>query len=569
MTKLSRDIDNTIERLARSKPDIWMPSACGVTRSQRSIPALLHRDAHAPVASRARVLVVGGLSERLEDASLALEALRTFAQSDNGLPDRVALSAVPCVNFDSLIAGGGPGNGKGSDPGRGYPPTDGFFYDPSCPESRYLWRWACFQAPDLILELRSGQPAAFAANAAAGRLGQALGAGEVERDDSLLAAIGSENPSGLAPVPGLRLTVPPWQLAAELNRLWNALDTITLGASPARQTLDARRSRSHIQTARILASVYGRRLDDPIMYTQGVGISGRLRLAALDASTSTVDVAPIVEPYVSGVTDPFGESPATHRLAGVVWADELADITSHRQYADLLVRAANAYASGGSGEAPLPADPDFRTEDMFLTGTILGRAYRITGDRRFAVMLSGLLLSGSIQQDNGLFWHCRSAHYCWGRGNGFAALGLAESLTYLPSDHPGRDAILTMYRRLMDGVRSFQQPSGMYTQVMDFPGSYQEHTATSMIGCAMARGVRMGWLDASYRPSLDLAWRGVSERVDEEGGLVDSCTGTGVQDSISALLERPAITGYDDRGGSMALWFATEMERLLREEAAA
>ena len=384
---LSREIDNLIESLTDSRPNVWMPSACGVTRSQRSIPALLHEDAHAPVANRTRALMVGGLSGQPEDVSLALEALRVFAESDSGLPDRVALSAVPCVNIDGLMAGRGLDNGVGGDPSRGYPPMEGFFYDPSCPESRYLWRWASFQAPDLILELRSGQQAAFEANAAAGRLGQALGAGEVERDDSLLAAIGSEKPSGLAPVPGLRLTVPPGQLASELDRLWNTLDTITLGASPARRTLDARRSRSPIQIARILASVYGRRLDNPIMYTQGVGISGRLRLAALDVSTSIADVAPLVEPYVSGAIDPFGDSPATHRLAGVVWADELADITSQRRYADLLVRAAGAYTRGGSDDAPPPADPDFRTEDMFLTGTILGRAYRIAGDRSFADML--------------------------------------------------------------------------------------------------------------------------------------------------------------------------------------
>ncbi len=37
---------------------------------------------------------------------------------------------------------------------------------------------------------------------------------------------------------------------------------------------------------------------------------------------------------------------------------------------------------------------------------------------------------------------CRSAPFYWGRGNGFAALGLAETLTRRPEDHPGREGIL-------------------------------------------------------------------------------------------------------------------------------
>ena len=375
------------------------------------------------------------------------------------------------------------------------------------------------------------------------------------------------NPDGLAPIPGLRLTIPEEQIASELDKIWDVIGQGSLEPSPARRVLDARRSRSPLDIARILASVYGHKLQEPIMYTQGVSISGRLRLAELDpsVSSSVSDVASIVEPYVSGTIDPFGDSPQTPKLAGVVWGDELANLTSDKRHAELVVKAASYYIPREQGEWPPPADPDFRTEDMFLAGTILGRAFQITGNELFLDILTNLLLNGNIQQDDGLFWHCRSAHYLWGRGNGFAALGLTECLTYLPDDHTHRNVIMSMYVRLLDGIQRLQQPSGMYSQVLDIPGSYQEHTSTCMIGYSMARGLRMGWLDSSHRASLELMWRGVCERIDDDGGIVDSCTGTGVQQSIGDLLDRPAIFGYDDRGGSMAIWFATEMERLLRE----
>ncbi len=106
--------------------------------------------------------------------------------------------------------------------------------------------------------------------------------------------------------------------------------------------------------------------------------------------------------------------------------------------------------------------------------------------------------------------------------------------------------------------------SGMYPQVLNVPGSYQEFTATCMMGIALARGLRLGWIGPAYRPALELAWQGVAERTDDQGNVVDGCVSTGVQGSLQEYLDRPAIFGRDDRSGGMALWFAVEMERCSR-----
>jgi rhamnogalacturonyl hydrolase YesR len=52
---------------------------------------------------------------------------------------------------------------------------------------------------------------------------------------------------------------------------------------------------------------------------------------------------------------------------------------------------------------------------------------------------------------------------------------------------------------------------------------------TCMIGHAMTRALRRGWLDESYQHTIERAWQGVGERIDDAGGLVDCCTNTGVQ----------------------------------------
>ena len=143
---------------------------------------------------------------------------------------------------------------------------------------------------------------------------------------------------------------------------------------------------------------------------------------------------------------PDGIAPSA--LASLVWADELADATGDSRYNDLIIQAADRFEPRGQGSAPKPCDPDFRTEDMFMSGAVLGRAFKLTGNTKYTDILGNFIVSGKIQQSHGLFWHCRQAAYYWGRGNGFAAMGLAETLTYLPVDHSDRQTIIGMYARL-------------------------------------------------------------------------------------------------------------------------
>ena len=570
MTDRISELRASLDSLAHRRPSLWTQSACGVTRSGREIPAILERDAYLPSARRARLLLVSGLSGRAADVEQALEALDLFASGGQRYAGGVALSAVPCGNPDGLALGAASGNGAGGDPSAGYPPEGNFFSDPKDPEKRYLWRWISFQAPDLVLEVTSGDRVRWEANRAAGRLAPAVGASSMREDGSLLAALGTGNPGGLGPIPGLRLAAPAQRLGAELGRLWSFIPQFgAWESSPARLTLDSRRSRTRLRVAGILDSVYGRHLD-PVNYTQGVGISGRLRLARLgpDSSTLAPEIAAMLEAAGLVAGDPFGDQPSGANLAGVIWGPDLAEAGGDRRWADLLVQAAGRYRPAGPGAAPPPCDPDFRTEDMFMCGAVLGRAFRLTGEGRYLGLLTQFLLDCGIQQGNGLFWHCRSAPYFWGRGNGFAAMGLAETLTYLPEDYPVREAILDMYLAHMEALRRFQQPSGMFPQVLDVAGSYQEFTATCMFGYAAARGLRRGWLDPSFLEPLQLAWQGVAERIDEEGNVVDACASTGVQAELRDYLDRPAVFGFDDRSGGMALWFAVELEQLALESPA-
>jgi rhamnogalacturonyl hydrolase YesR len=553
-----------LKELADKGDGLWTADACGVTRQGTPMPALVHGEAYAADTTKHRILVIGGLSGDQRDVMTVQSIASAYAESDS-LKAEIAMSIVLCGNPDGMGGDSGPGNGVGGDPTIGYPPTENFFLDEQNPESRYLWRWASFMAPDAVLEVAVGNSQRWDATDPSGRIGGALGAGSLGPDDSFLAALAVGNPSGIDAIPGFRVTASQDQTDAEVQRFFSILsEPDAPSKSPARLELGRRRSRSPMDVAGLLAGQYGYTLD-PLVYTQGVAISGRLRVAELvgDLEQTAKSITTLVEPLTSDVESTL-EGTAGQHLAGLVWCDELASATGDQRYRNMLISAADLFLGQPLGNPPPVCDHDYRTEDMFFAGAVLGRAFNLTGIVEYIDVLSKFLLGGKVQQPDGLFWHAEDFPFFWGRGNGFAAMGFAETLTCMDEDNPDRDALISMHRRHLEALRDRQHTSGMLTQVLDYPGSYHEHTATSMVGYAVARGLRLGWLDESYRPFVDSLWAAASERIDSEGGLVDGCGGTGPQPDIRAYLDRPAEFGFDDRTGNLALWFAVEMERLAR-----
>jgi len=201
---------------------------------------------------------------------------------------------------------------------------------------------------------------------------------------------------------------------------------------------------------------------------------------------------------------------------------------------------------------------------MFMAASVLARSGVRAGHGGDMDVAARLLLAYAerLQQPSGLFNHASNGPAAWGRGNGFAALGLVETLTRMPAGHTSRARLLEIYRRQMAGVRSNQAPDGSWREIVDEPGAYREETATAMLLTAMARGVRLGWLDASYRSVVERAWRALAAHVADDGTLVDVCTGTGAGPTRRYYFDRAAITGPDDRGGAMALLGSMEMAEL-------
>ena len=472
-------------------------SAAGVTRDERPILSLENPWAFDPASTRRRVVVyAAGENER--NAQTVLEMVRWFKTvAPAALRDEWALSAIPSADFD---------------------PADAQSRD----------RWIRFQVPDVAIEVVAADNRP---------LGLAVGGvwPWVERASARPDALGSILRTVSARAPA---AYPP-------------------GSSGLRQEIGARVARDPFAIAKLLAARYPE--TPSVSYIPALSWVGALRVADMTGDDSLREkVRRQTQPWTSGAQPLFGDRILLTSIAGAMVFSDLAR-RGEEGAAALASRGAQlAAARKSTGVAEYGQG---WTDDMFMAAGIIARESRRTGSDADLDAAARLLVDYAkrLQRTDGIFIHATDGPFAWGRGNGFAALGLIEVLSALPENHPARPDLLAAYRRLMAAVRQQQSPDGMWREVVDEPGAYREESATAMLLTAMRRGIRRGWIDDSYTETTTRAWRALAAHVANDGTIVDVCTGTGAGPTKRYYLDRTAITGADDRGGAMAMLAAIEM----------
>ncbi|HZG24435.1 MAG TPA: glycoside hydrolase family 88 protein [Chitinophagaceae bacterium] len=106
----------------------------------------------------------------------------------------------------------------------------------------------------------------------------------------------------------------------------------------------------------------------------------------------------------------------------------------------------------------------------------------------------------------------RSPHF-WGRAMGWYAMALVDVLDYFPQNHPSRDSLAAILNRLAVAVQKYQDPStGLWWQVLDKgkeKGNYYESSASCMFVYALAKGIRKGYLPASFTNVTEKGYKGI------------------------------------------------------------
>ena len=518
----TRSFEPDINGIAALRGEPRLVSAAGTTRADTPLLTIENPSAFDPDGARLRVVFVGGLDGDDRSARAVIAAVRWFkAAAPAAIRARWNASALPLADPDHHAA---------SRPFV-FPPDAGFFDDKEQPESRYIWRWVVYQAPDLVIDVRSDDAAS----------------------DSLKDALSAEDASGLGAVP---VTV---VRSRDLLRALPKLLTAPRGRSALHAALAERVARTPLAIARLLAQRYPQK--PSMSYISSVAWVNTLRLAMITGDDAwRVKVRDQTRPWIAGAAVLPDDQKLLTSLAGYMIFGEIA-VADGNTTARALLRDSARIASAQQPDGIYAAGRGW-TDDMFMATAPLVRV----GDGHLLDLAGRQLIdyASRLQRPDGVFLHAVDGPVAWGRSNGFAALGLMEALSAMPPAQPPRAELLSIYRRQMAAMKTNQAPDGAWRQIIDEPGAYREETATAMLLSAMARGIRLGWIDTSYRPVVLRAWRALSAHVVEDGSLIDVCTGTGAGPTPRYYLDRAAIDGADDRGGAMALLASIEMYELQR-----
>ena len=202
-------------------------------------------------------------------------------------------------------------------------------------------------------------------------------------------------------------------------------------------------------------------------------------------------------------------------------------------------------------------------DDMFMITAIQAQAYRVTDDSKYIDRAAKemVLYLDEIQLDNGLFYHSPEAHFSWGRGNGWMAVGMAEILRILPKKNPNRERIMEGYHKMMSALLKYQEEDGMWRQIIDDEEAWKETSATAMFTYAMITGVKEGWLNKKiYGTAARKGWLALTDYINTDDELIEVCAGTNIMNSREHYMNRPRIVG-DLHGQAPLLWCATALVR--------
>lgn len=202
-------------------------------------------------------------------------------------------------------------------------------------------------------------------------------------------------------------------------------------------------------------------------------------------------------------------------------------------------------------------------DDMFMITAVQIQAYRATGDTKYlerAAKEMAFYLD-EIQLENGLFYHSPETHYCWARGNGWMAVGMAELLRILPEDNPFYGKIFDGYKKMMATLLKYQRTDGMWQQIIDDTEAWNETSSTAMFTYSFITGVKNGWLNKKlYGAAARKGWLGVITYINKDDEITEVCEGTNIKNSREYYLKRKRIVG-DLHGQAPLLWCATALLR--------
>jgi len=111
----------------------------------------------------------------------------------------------------------------------------------------------------------------------------------------------------------------------------------------------------------------------------------------------------------------------------------------------------------------------------------------------------------------------QSSHF-WGRGMGWYGMALVDVLDFIPEDHPGRDSILAVVRRMAEAIVKVQdEETGVWYQVLDQgdrEGNFLEGSVSAMFSYFLLKAINKDYIGRNeYEKAAVRAYDGMVEHL--------------------------------------------------------
>lgn len=238
------------------------------------------------------------------------------------------------------------------------------------------------------------------------------------------------------------------------------------------------------------------------------------------------------------------------------------------------VRVGQSRLEDGTYCRPEPVVSSIWGDDLFMSGAFSLRMGKITGDPAWyddVALQARQFKKYLLDEQEGLYKHGwfsptnSQSEIFWCRANGWIIWATAEILAHLSPDHPDYPAILKQFRNHIENLISLQDQNGLWHQVLDHPETYLETSGSAMYVLAIARGIREGWLPGTYRENAERGWKGISEKISEDGIVSGICRGTPIGHTVQFYEDRDQFDN-DPRGLGAVIQAGIEMELLMNPE---
>jgi len=183
---------------------------------------------------------------------------------------------------------------------------------------------------------------------------------------------------------------------------------------------------------------------------------------------------------------------------------------------------------------------------MDVDGPFLAALAQVTGEASYADQAVEELLgyARALQIESGLLFHgferdCGRNGQLWARGQGWALMGLVDTLAMLPRVHPGWAELHDRLVALAGALAATQAEDGRWHTVVDHPETYLESTLAAMAAYALREAFAHGLLDAEVHGAMEAKARAAMHREVGAGGglkLVSDATPIG---ALATYATRP------------------------------